>query len=78
VCPVPAAQQVLQDPTGWAKQDLTALKPEIGLPTSVTANAPTVFPAAGYLKQARNYFPFKTQEELAAWNKIFLPITQGT
>jgi len=78
VCPVPAAQQVLQDPTGWAKQDLTALKPEIGLPTSVTANAPTVFPTAGYLKQARNYFPFKTQEELAAWNKIFLPITQGT
>src|SRR5215470_19561353 len=78
VCPVPAAQQVLQDPTGWAKQDLAALKPEIGLPTSVTASAPTVFPTAGYLKQARNYFPFKTQEELAAWNKIFLPITQGT
>jgi spermidine/putrescine transport system substrate-binding protein len=77
VSPVPAAKQVLLNPTGWAKQDLTALKPEIGLPASVTANAPTVFPTASYLKQARNYFPFKTPEELTAWNNLFLPITQG-
>jgi spermidine/putrescine transport system substrate-binding protein len=78
VSPAPAAKQVLLNPTGWAKQDLTALKPEIGLPTSVTANAPTVFPPAAYLKQARNYFPFKTPEELTAWNNLFLPITQGS
>src|SRR6266571_4122156 len=58
VCPVPGAQQVLLNPTGWAAQTLKAMKPEIGLPTSVTANAPTVFPTADYIKQARNYFPF--------------------
>jgi len=77
VCPVPAAKEVLLNPTGWAKQDLKELKPEIGLPTSVTANAPTVFPTDVYLKAARNYFPFKTPEELTAWNNLFLPITQG-
>ena len=44
VCPVPAAQQVLLHPTGWAETALKAMKPEIGLPTSTTANAPTVFP----------------------------------
>ena len=48
------------------------------LTPAVTANAPTVFPTADYLKAARNYFPFKTQEELTAWNSLFLPITQGT
>ena len=78
VSPVPAAKPVLLNPTGWAQQDLKALKPEIGLPTSVTANAPTVFPPPAYLKQARNYFPFKNPEELTAWNNLFLPITQGS
>src|ERR1700747_2168559 len=42
VCPVPAAKQVLENPTGWAKQALDQMKPEIGLPATVTANAPTV------------------------------------
>jgi spermidine/putrescine transport system substrate-binding protein len=78
VCPVPAAQQVLLNPTGWAATALKAMKPEIGLPTSVTANAPTVFPTDAYLKAARNYFPFKTPEELTAWNNLFVPITQGS
>jgi spermidine/putrescine transport system substrate-binding protein len=77
VCPVPAAKEVLLNPTGWAKEDLKALKPEIGLPTSVTANAPTVFPTEAYLKQARNYRSYKNAEEVKAWNDLFLPITQG-
>ena len=37
-----------------------------------------LFPTATYLKQARNYFPFKTPEELTAWNNLFVPITQGS
>ncbi len=77
VCPVPAAKQVLLNPTGWAQQALKDLKPEIGLPTSVTANAPTVFPTETYLKQARNYRTYKNAEEVKAWNDLFLPITQG-
>jgi len=77
VCPVPAAKQVLLNPTGWAQQALKDLKPEIGLPTSVTANAPTVFPTEAYLKQARNYRTYKNAEEVKAWNDLFLPITQG-
>jgi spermidine/putrescine transport system substrate-binding protein len=78
VCPVPAAKQVLLNPTGWAADTLKAMKPEIGLPTSVTANAPTVFPPADYLKQARNYRSYKNAEEVKAWNDLFLPITQGS
>jgi spermidine/putrescine transport system substrate-binding protein len=78
VCPVPAAQQVLLNPTGWSAQTLKAMKPEIGLPTSVTANAPTVFPTDAYLKASRNYFPFNHPEELTAWNNLFVPITQGS
>jgi spermidine/putrescine transport system substrate-binding protein len=78
VCPVPAAKQVLLNPTGWAADTLKAMKPEIGLPTSVTANAPTVFPPEDYLKQARNYRTYKTAEEVKAWNDLFLPITQGS
>ena len=55
------------------------MKPEIGLPTSVTANAPTVFPTAAVPQGlARNYYQYKTQEELTAWNNLFLPITQGS
>ena len=69
---------MLLNPTGWAKEDLKALKPEIGLPTSVTANAPTVFPTEAYLKQARNYRSYKNAEEVKAWNDLFLPITQGS
>ncbi|HEX7269701.1 MAG TPA: hypothetical protein VF256_20075, partial [Streptosporangiaceae bacterium] len=73
------AQQVLLNPTaGWAADTLKAMKPEIGLPTSVTANAPTVFPTDTYLKAARNYFPFPHPEELTAWNNLFVPITQGS
>jgi len=78
VCPVPAAKQVLLNPAGWAKTSLAQMKPEIGLPTSTTANAPTVFPTAAYIKNSRNYYQYKNQEELTAWNNLFLPITQGS
>jgi spermidine/putrescine transport system substrate-binding protein len=78
VCPVPAAKQVLLNPGGWAKSALTEMKPEIGLPASTTANAPTVFPTAQYIKNSRSYYQYKSQEELTAWNNLFLPITQGS
>jgi spermidine/putrescine transport system substrate-binding protein len=77
VCPVPDAKQVLLHPTGWAAQALTEMKPEIGLPTTVTADAPTVFPTPAYIKNSRSYYQYKSQEELDAWNNLFLPITQG-
>ena len=77
VCPVPAARQVLENPTGWAATALKEMKPSIGLPTSVTANAPTVFPTPEYIKNSRPYYQYKSQEELNAWNNLFLPITQG-
>jgi len=77
VCPVPQAKNVLLNPTGWAKTALHDLKPEIGLPASTTANAPTVFPTAQYIKNSRPYYQYKSQEELNAWNNLFLPITQG-
>jgi spermidine/putrescine transport system substrate-binding protein len=77
VCPVPAAKQVLLHPAGWAAQALKAMKPSIGLPYSVTAEAPTVFPTAQYMKVSRAYYQYKNQEELTAWNNIFLPIIQG-
>jgi spermidine/putrescine transport system substrate-binding protein len=77
VCPVPAAQQVLLHPTGWAAQELAAMKPSIGLATSVTADAPLVFPTPQYNQRSRNYYTYKNPEELTAWNNLFLPITQG-
>jgi spermidine/putrescine transport system substrate-binding protein len=77
VCPVPSAKNVLLNPTGWAKTALTAMKPSIGLATSVTADAPTVFPSEAFLRHAKNYYSFKSQEELTTWTNLFLPITQG-
>ena len=43
----------------------------------MTANAPTVFPTPAYIKNSRNYYQYKNQEELNAWNNLFLPIIQG-
>ncbi len=77
VCPVPAAKQALLNPTAWGATALKEMKPEIGLPTSKTADAPTVFPTAAYIKNSRPYYQYKSQEELTAWNNMFLPITQG-
>src|SRR5215469_2020899 len=77
VCPVPDAKQVLLHPTGWAKTALKEMYPEIQLATSVTADAPTVFPTQQYVKNSRSYYQYKSQEELTAWNNLFVPITQG-
>jgi spermidine/putrescine transport system substrate-binding protein len=77
VCPVPDAKQVLLHPTGWAKQALNAMHPSIGLPFSYTADAPLVFPNQTYIRNSRSYYQYKSQEELTAWNNLFLPITQG-
>jgi spermidine/putrescine transport system substrate-binding protein len=77
VCPVPGARQVLLNPTGWAKNALTELKPEIGLPPATTADAPTVFPTEQYITNSRPYFQYQNQDELTAWNNLFVPITQG-
>jgi hypothetical protein len=77
VCPVPAAKQMLLHPTGWAAQELAAMHKNIGLPTSKTADSPVVFPDARLEKLSKNYYTFKNQEELTAWNNLFVPITQG-
>jgi spermidine/putrescine transport system substrate-binding protein len=77
VCPVPAAKQVLLHPSGWATTALKEMHPEIGLPTSVTADAPTVFPTEPYIKLSRSYANLDDPEALKAWNNLFLPITQG-
>jgi spermidine/putrescine transport system substrate-binding protein len=78
VCPVPEAKQVLLNPTGWAKEALKAMHPSIGLPPSVTADAGTVFPTQEDIQNSRPYYQYKSQEELTAWNNLFLPITQGS
>ncbi|HEY2507824.1 MAG TPA: spermidine/putrescine ABC transporter substrate-binding protein [Streptosporangiaceae bacterium] len=78
VCPVPDAKQVLLDPTGWAKTALKQMAPEIGLPTSATADSPLVFPTAQFVKESRSYYQYKSQEELTAWNNLFEPITEGS
>ena len=77
VCPVPAAKQMLLHPAGWAAQELAAMHKSIGLPTSKTADSPVVFPDARLEKLSKNYYTFKSQEELTAWNNLFVPITQG-
>jgi spermidine/putrescine transport system substrate-binding protein len=74
VCPVPAARQVLLHPTGWASQELAAMRPLIGLPPSFTAGAPLVFPTAEYQKLSRVYYQYQSAEELAVWNSLFTPI----
>lgn len=77
ICPVPSAKQQLLHPTGWNAAALKAMQPEIGLPTSITANAPTVFPTAAQINASKPYYTFKSQEEITAWNNLFLPIIQG-
>ncbi|MHB1089043.1 MAG: hypothetical protein ACYC19_09830, partial [Acidimicrobiales bacterium] len=77
ICPVPAAKQQLLHPTGWNKAALASLKPEIGLPTSVTANSNVVFPTPERVKASKPYYNFKSQTEIDAWTNLFLPIIQG-
>ena len=77
-CPVPDAREVLLHASGWAGASLNELERVIGLPPSVTANAPTVFPSQRYMQLSRNCDQFKNQEELNAWNDLFVPIIQGS
>jgi spermidine/putrescine transport system substrate-binding protein len=77
ICPVPEAKQQLLHPTGWNAAALKALKPEIGLPTTVTADSLVVFPSPARIKASHPYYPFKNQEEITAWTNLFLPIIQG-
>lgn len=77
ICPVPGAKDFLLHPAGWGAQTLKTMAPEIGLAPSVTADAPTVFASPQYTKLSRNYYQYKSQEELTTWNNMFSPITQG-
>jgi spermidine/putrescine transport system substrate-binding protein len=77
ICPVPDAKQELLHPTGWNKAALKSLQPEIGLPTSVTANSLDVFPSTQQVKASKSYYNFKNQDEIDTWNNLFLPIIQG-
>jgi spermidine/putrescine transport system substrate-binding protein len=74
VCPVPGARQELLSPTGWAATTLAAMKSEIGEPPSYTADSPLVFPTPQYQARSKNYFQFENTEQLAAWNRLFVPI----
>ncbi len=77
ICPVPDAKQQLLHPSGWNAAALKTMRGEIQLPTSVTANSLDVFPSPARIKASRPYYPFKSQEELTTWTKLFLPIVQG-
>ncbi len=48
VCPVPGAREVLLRPADWAATTLKELQKTVGLPPSVTTDAPTVFPSQHY------------------------------
>jgi spermidine/putrescine transport system substrate-binding protein len=74
VCPVPGARQELLSPSGWAATTLAAMKSEIGEPPSYTADSPLVFPTPQYQARSKNYFQFENAEQLAAWNRLFVPI----
>jgi len=77
ICPVPDAKQQLLHPTGWNAAVLKAMKTEVKLPTSVTADSPDVFPTPARIKISLPYYPFKNQDEITAWTNLFLPIIQG-
>jgi spermidine/putrescine transport system substrate-binding protein len=74
VCPVPGARQELLSPSAWAATTLAAMKSEIGQPPSYTADSPLVFPTPQYQARSKNYFQFENTAQLAAWNRLFVPI----
>ena len=54
------------------------MKPAIGLPHVDHRERADRVPDRGVPSRTRrNYYQYKTQEELTAWNNLFLPITQG-
>ena len=78
ICPVPAAKRALLHPSGWSATALKQMRKEIGEPPKVTADAQTVFPTMQYQHLSRNYYHFKNQDEVTAWNNLFLPIIEGS
>ena len=60
VCPVPAAQDIIRNQ----------------LKDPVVADSPTVFPTPDMISKTRAYYTYKSQEDLKAWNDLFLPIAQ--
>ncbi len=74
VCPVPARQQELLTPTGWAAWTLAAMRPEIGKPPSYTADSPLVFPTAAVPGQVAGLLPVPERRRAGAWNSLFQPI----
>jgi len=74
VCPVPDARIELRRPTGWAAQELAAMRHEIGEPPSRTADSPLVFPTPAYRALSKYYRQFSSAEERDAWDKLFAPI----
>jgi spermidine/putrescine transport system substrate-binding protein len=71
VCPVPDAQQVLRRPSGWAAQELAAMRHEVGEPPSRTADSPLVFPTPAYRARSKYYRQFSSPEERALWVELF-------
>ena len=69
---------MLLNPTGWAKTALTADE-AVDRPADLDhrERARPCSPPREYVKNSRHYYQYKSQEELTAWNNLFLPITQG-
>lgn len=77
ICPVPAASAQLVHPTGWNASALSQMRSEVGLNPSVIAKSTDIFPSATQQHLSHGYYRFTSQEEITAWNNLFLPITQG-
>jgi spermidine/putrescine transport system substrate-binding protein len=71
VCPVPDAQRVLRRPSGWAAQELAAMRHEIGEPPARTADSPLVFPTRAYRARSKYYRQFASADERAVWDRLF-------
>jgi spermidine/putrescine transport system substrate-binding protein len=63
VCPVPASKEIMLQ---------SGNKAEVA-----TANSPTVFPTPEMEQLSRNYFLYKTDQELTQWNSLFQTIIQS-
>ena len=68
---------MLLNPTGWAKTTLDGHEARDRAADVGDRERADGLPDRAVLKHARNYYPFKSQEELTAWNNLFVPITQG-
>jgi spermidine/putrescine transport system substrate-binding protein len=77
VCPVPDAKQVLLHAEGWAAKVLAETEKSFAISPKTTAESALVFPDARIESLSRAYRSYKSQEELNAWNSLFLPIIQG-